>query len=507
MLQPSRAVTSIPPASADSPQPTSSARVSFPRVPSILLAQRGKQRCRTSLVAHATASSSAAFADNDSGDASGSIYGDDSKPENPVEASGLGSSDVRLEARRAIDFSERLMADPYLPVESAMTTPVVTTTPANTISSILDQFVHFTGLPVVDREGHCVGVISNIDIAKHQRRSFKSVADALVKEVMTSPAIVITEHAPVAYAAGLMLKHKIHRLPVVDNTNVVVGILTRTDIYEPLMPAVNPVLHRLVGFEDPKPPTANLRSSNSVPSMAIAPASTLLAILALIALASSEFLPARAIENKCSACVAISKELLLILSEERPRNHLDMRNRLNSEGKREGKLIDYRVSELRAVEILDGLCKKMDKYSVVTKDERRVWSSHRDYSRSANTDRKKLIREEQGKEIKRWCDRLLEEYEDDITAQLRAGDLNMDADVPALLCARITRSCKPKALEREVLAADDGSSPSSGVSATVSPGTGGGLVDVTEEESTSGAGGDAAADKAAPEPTAAVDEL
>ncbi|CAI5492948.1 unnamed protein product, partial [Closterium sp. Naga37s-1] len=159
------------------------------------------------------------------------------------------------------------------------------------------------------------------------------------------------------------------------------------------------------------------------------------------------------------------KELLLVLSEERPRNHLDMRNRLNSQGKREGKLIDYRVSELRAVEILDGLCKKMDKYSIVTKDERRVWSSHRDYSRSANTDRKKLIREEQGKEIKRWCDRVLEEYEDDITAQLRSGDLNMDADVPALLCARITGSCKAKALQREVLAADDGSSPSSGLGA------------------------------------------
>ncbi|CAI5982951.1 unnamed protein product [Closterium sp. NIES-65] len=258
MLQPARAVTSFRPASADSPQPTSpSVGVSFPRVVSTRVAhKRGKHGCRRSLVAHATASSSASFAD--SGNTSGSIYGDDSKPENPVEASGLGASDVRLEGRRAVDFSERLMADPYLPVESAMTTPVVTTTPANTISSILDQFVHFTGLPVVDREGHCVGVISNIDIAKHQRRSFKSVADALVKEVMTSPAIVITEHAPVAYAAGLMLKHKIHRLPVVDSTNVVVGILTRTDIYEPLMPAVNPVLHRLVGFEEPKPPTANL---------------------------------------------------------------------------------------------------------------------------------------------------------------------------------------------------------------------------------------------------------
>ncbi|GJP46711.1 hypothetical protein CLOM_g5963 [Closterium sp. NIES-68] len=127
----------------------------------------------------------------------------------------------------------------------------------------------------------------------------------------------------------------------------------------------------------------------------------------------------------------------------------------------------------------------MDKYAVVTKDDRRVWSSHRDYSRSANTDRKKLIREEQGKEIKRWCDRVLEEYEDDITGVLRSGELNLDADVPGVLCTNITRSCKAKALQREVLAADDGSAPSNGISATISPASGGGLVDVTEEETSS----------------------
>ncbi|CAI5989954.1 unnamed protein product [Closterium sp. NIES-64] len=212
----------------------------------------------------------------------------------------------------------------------------------------------------------------------------------------------------------------------------------------------------------------------------------------------------RHLEGAAADTVRGGSLVQVILEKERPRNHLDMRNRLNSQGKREGKLIDYRVSELRAVEILDGLCKKMDKYSIVTKDERRVWSSHRDYSRSANTDRKKLIREEQGKEIKRWCDRLLEEYEDDITAQLQSGDLNMEADVPALLCARITPSCKAKALQREVLAADDGSSPSSGVSATISPSTGGGLVDVTDEQSTSGAD---ASDKAGEAAAEAVDEL
>jgi hypothetical protein len=30
------------------------------------------------------------------------------------------------------------------------------------------------------------------------------------------------------------------------------------------------------------------------------------------------------------------------LMQEKPRNHLDLRNRLNSKGQREGKVIDYR---------------------------------------------------------------------------------------------------------------------------------------------------------------------
>ena len=40
---------------------------------------------------------------------------------------------------------------------------------------------------------------------------------------MTTPPIVIKEHAKIAYAAELMLKHKLHRLPVVDQANKVVG--------------------------------------------------------------------------------------------------------------------------------------------------------------------------------------------------------------------------------------------------------------------------------------------
>jgi hypothetical protein len=57
-------------------------------------------------------------------------------------------------------------------------------------------------------------------------------------------------------------------------------------------------------------------------------------------------------------------ELEIDLASERPRNHLDMRHRLDSQGQREGKVIDYKVSELRVVELLDGLCTKMKEYTL-----------------------------------------------------------------------------------------------------------------------------------------------
>lgn len=38
----------------------------------------------------------------------------------------------------------------------------------------------------------------------------------------------------------------------------------------------------------------------------------------------------------------LQSELLHRLEKERPRNHLDMRHRLDKDGKRYGKVIDYR---------------------------------------------------------------------------------------------------------------------------------------------------------------------
>ena len=81
----------------------------------------------------------------------------------------------------------------------------------------------------------------------------------------------------------------------------------------------------------------------------VATGSTRLAVAMLAALAVLALLPTtRAIEAKCSACEAVAAELQGALESERPRNHLDMRGRLDSKGVRYGKMIDYQGERLRA---------------------------------------------------------------------------------------------------------------------------------------------------------------
>ncbi|KAJ8433556.1 hypothetical protein Cgig2_018109 [Carnegiea gigantea] len=52
------------------------------------------------------------------------------------------------------------------------------------------------------------------------------------------------------------------------------------------------------------------------------------------------FAVATSIDDKCAACNAVAEELERGLANEKPRNHLDLRNRLDSKGQRQGKRLD-----------------------------------------------------------------------------------------------------------------------------------------------------------------------
>jgi CBS domain-containing protein len=110
----------------------------------------------------------------------------------------------------------------------------------------------FTGLPVVDEQGRPVGVITQGDLisrgglplrlgllaeADPNRREsvLKELASRKAAEAMTTPAVTIADDRPLAEAVDLMLAKEVKRLPAVDRTGRLTGMLSRLDIFRTVM--------------------------------------------------------------------------------------------------------------------------------------------------------------------------------------------------------------------------------------------------------------------------------
>ncbi|KAK6939212.1 protein of unknown function DUF3456 [Dillenia turbinata] len=123
---------------------------------------------------------------------------------------------------------------------------------------------------------------------------------------------------------------------------------------------------------------------------------------------------------------------------EKPRNHLDLRHRLDPKGQCKGKVIDYRVSELRVVELLDGLCEKMQDYTFEKVDStRREWVKVEDWD-NLTIDRQEA--KAYSKDISSYCGRLLEETEDQLGDLIKKGSVKPGA-VSKALCQDLSKHC------------------------------------------------------------------
>lgn len=120
-------------------------------------------------------------------------------------------------------------AQPSAFLGDVMSRTIRTATAEQVLEEIEYHFASISGLPVTDKDLKCIGVISKKDIAK-ATKGLKST----VGEVMSSPVITLSAEKTVLDAAVLMLKNKIHRIPIVNDGDQVVGIVTRTDIFNAL---------------------------------------------------------------------------------------------------------------------------------------------------------------------------------------------------------------------------------------------------------------------------------
>ncbi|HZM81347.1 MAG TPA: IMP dehydrogenase [Candidatus Limnocylindrales bacterium] len=110
--------------------------------------------------------------------------------------------------------------------ESGMITNPVTCSPEDTLRDVdgLCARYRISGVPVVDGAGALVGIVTNRDMRWVSDMSVK------VREVMT-PMPLVTARVGVskAEALDLLRRHKVEKLPIVDDTGVLRGLITVKD--------------------------------------------------------------------------------------------------------------------------------------------------------------------------------------------------------------------------------------------------------------------------------------
>ncbi|WP_416959491.1 CBS domain-containing protein [Streptomyces sp. Agncl-13] len=141
-------------------------------------------------------------------------------------------------------------------VGSVMTAEVVRATygtPFKEVARLLGAH-RISGLPVVDEDDQVIGVVSETDLMAHQaeapdpyeprkrfrfadltrggrQRAAKSTARTAGR-LMTAPPVTVHADDTIVEAARTMAQHRVGRLPVLDEENRLVGIVTRRDVLQ-----------------------------------------------------------------------------------------------------------------------------------------------------------------------------------------------------------------------------------------------------------------------------------
>ncbi len=111
--------------------------------------------------------------------------------------------------------------------ENGMIYDPVTIKRGRTVGDALNMMseYHIGGIPVVDDENKLVGIVTNRDLR------FEQNPDRKIDEVMTSENLVTThQQTDLSAAAKILQENKIEKLPVVDKDGRLVGLITYKDI-------------------------------------------------------------------------------------------------------------------------------------------------------------------------------------------------------------------------------------------------------------------------------------
>jgi len=117
-----------------------------------------------------------------------------------------------------------------LKVRDVMVREVITVDEDSTVKEAVDVMNEFQiGSLIVLEKGRAMGIVTERDFLRRVIAGAKDVLNTKVKEIMTTPLVVVEPSMDLEDAVKLMFQSKIKKLAVVD-ANKLVGIVTLTDI-------------------------------------------------------------------------------------------------------------------------------------------------------------------------------------------------------------------------------------------------------------------------------------
>jgi CBS domain-containing protein len=148
--------------------------------------------------------------------------------------------------------------------------------PYKEIVQVLDRF-RVSAVPVIDSRRRVIGVVSEADLMarvefaddasqaplferRRRRMARGKAAGDTARELMSAPAVTIGPEASIMTAARLMDDERVKRLPVVNESGVLIGIVARRDLLQAYLcrdddirlEVRDDVLGRVLGLYEPQ---------------------------------------------------------------------------------------------------------------------------------------------------------------------------------------------------------------------------------------------------------------
>jgi CBS domain-containing protein len=132
-----------------------------------------------------------------------------------------------------IKFKPR-KCEALISVKDIMITEVLTIHPDQRVAFARLRMLRYGvgALPVVEQEGDLVGILTlrDIDLAG------SDIQELLVKDLMTSELITRKKDTLLSDIVDIMIETGIQRIPIVDDVNKLIGIVTQTTVIRSIRP-------------------------------------------------------------------------------------------------------------------------------------------------------------------------------------------------------------------------------------------------------------------------------